>query len=269
MGGATHQNTPVMKGLARKIAPLFGALVLLVLLGFVTRHQNHMKCKGVDIVVHSEAEMYFIDRDDVYHQVINAADSVEGRRMITLDTRHIENAIGQLPEVKKVDVFKTIHGKLQVNVDLRVPVARVFNPNGTSFYIDEAGEMMPLSTKYIARVLTVNGHIKQAALPTGKELQKVSVWGDQQRDIHRLASFIQRDPFWNAQIQQLYVNENLDYVLIPRVGNYEIHIGKMTDIETKFNHLNAFYEQSLSQGDWNQYRIINLKYKDQIVCNKK
>lgn len=258
-----------MTPLVRKIAPIVLAVVLVVLLGFVTRHQNQMPCKGVEIYVHSKAGMYFIDRDDVYHHVINAADSVEGQRMIEINTQQIEQAIGDLPEVKNVDVFKTIHGKLQVNVDLRVPVARVFNPNGTSFYIDEAGEMMPLSMKYIARVLTVNGHIKQSAMPTGKEIPEISTWDQQQRDIHRLAVFIEANPFWKAQIQQLYVNENLDYVLIPRVGNHEIHIGKMSDIETKFAHLNAFYEQSLSQSDWNQYSIINLKYKDQIVCKKK
>jgi len=58
-------------------------------------------------------------------------------------------------------------------------------------------------------------------------------------------------------------------VLIPRVGNYEIQFGKMTDLETKFLKLNSFYEQALSKTDWNKYKTINLKYKDQIVCFKK
>lgn len=255
--------------MAKKIWPLFGALVLLVLVGFVTRHQNQVGCKSVEILVHSKAGMYFIDQHDVYHQVVNAADSVEGRPMIEIDTRHIENAISQMPEVKKVDVFKTIHGRLQVVVDLRVPIARVFNPNGTSFYLDESGQMMPLSNKYTARILAVNGHVKQAALRSDKEIPEVSQWDQQRRDIHQLASFIQTDSFWKAQIQQLYVDENLEYVLIPRVGNYEIHFGKMNEIETKFSHLNAFYEQALSGGDWNKYSVINLKYKDQVVCKQK
>src|SRR6056297_2586177 len=126
-----------MKEVAKKIWPLFGALVLLVLFGFVSHHQNHVGCKSVEILVLSEAGMYFIDQHDVYHQVVNAVDSVEGRPMIEIDTRQIESAITQMPEVKHVDVFKTIHGRVEVVVDLRVPIARVFNPNGTSFYRDE------------------------------------------------------------------------------------------------------------------------------------
>ena len=258
-----------MKNIRHKIAPLFALLVLLVLFGFVTRHQIQSTCSGVEIDVRSAAGMFFIDRNDVYHQVVNAADSVEGRKLIELDAQLIENALASLPEVKGVDVFKTIDGKLKVNVDLRVPVARIFHPNGNSFYIDEEGSLMPLSTKYTARILTVNGFIWDTKIPADKEIPEVSIWEQQQQDIYRLATFIGADPFWKAQIQQVYVDENLEYVLIPRVGNYEIEFGKMDHIERKFMQLNAFYEQALSKTDWNKYQSINLKYKDQIVCRKK
>ncbi len=253
----------------KKIAPLAAALVLLVVLGFVTRHQNQMPCKGVEIRISSSAGMYFLDRDDVYHQLVNAADSVEGRPMISIDTRHIEDAIASMPEVKKADVFKTIDGQLRVHVDLRVPVARVLHPNGTSFYIDEDGEMMPLSPRYMARVLLVNGHIKQGAINTYTEFPVADEWENQRRELFELASFIRSDFFWSAQIQQVYVDENIEYVLIPRVGNHEIHFGDLSDVETKFTSLKALYEQVLSKSDWNQYRLINLKYKNQIVCSKK
>lgn len=258
-----------MKQWKNKIAPIAGVVVLTVLLGFVTRHQNQMQCSGVDIHVHSTAGMFFIDQSDVHHQIVNAADSVQGRRMIEIDVRSIEDAIAHMPEVKAVDVFKTINGQLRVNVDLRVPVARIFQPDGGSFYLDEAGDIMPLSTKYTARVLAVNGFIWESKIPADKEIPEVSRWEQQQREIFELAAFVKSDPFWNAQIQQVYVNENLEYVLIPRVGNYEIELGKMNDIETKFNQLNAFYEQALSKTDWNKYKSINLKYKNQIVCSKK
>lgn len=258
-----------MKKMGQKIAPLFGLLVLLVLFGFVARHQVSSTCTGVDIEVRSAAQMFFIDRSDVYHQMVNAADSMEGRKMNDLDIRQIEQSIAEMPEVKEVDVFSTINGKLQVKVDLRVPVARIFHPNGNSFYLDEEGGMMPLSTKYTARVLAVNGFIWETKIPADKEIPEVSIWEQQQKDIYRLAAYIEADPFWKAQIQQVYVDENLEYVLIPRVGNYEIEFGKMNDIETKFRQLNAFYEQALSKSDWNKYKSINLKYKDQIVCSKK
>ncbi len=258
-----------MKMILHKISPLLGLLVLLLLFGFVTRHQIQSTCTGVEIDVQSAAEMFFIDREDVYHQVVNAADSVEGRKLIDLDAQMIENSIATMPEVKDVDVFKTINGKLKVKVDLRVPIARVFHPNGHSFYLDQEGGLMPLSTKYTARILTVNGFVWDTKIPADKEVPEVSIWDQQQKDIYHLATFIEADPFWKAQIQQVYVDENLEYVLIPRVGNYEIEFGNMDHVERKFKQLNAFYEQALSKTDWNKYQSINLKYKDQIVCRKK
>jgi cell division protein FtsQ len=258
-----------MKNVVKKLAPLFALLLVVVLLGFVTRHQNQMPCQGLDVAISSEAEMYFIDKIDVENHVINASDSVVGKRMIDLNTLHIEQVIETLPEVKKADVYKTINGRLKVNVELRVPVARVFNKNGNSFYIDKQGEMMPLSTKYSARILTVNGNIHQPQNAGNAGVMVAERFEKQLREIHEIASFIAADSFWSAQIQQVYVDEKLEYVLIPRVGNYEIQFGKMTDIETKFLKLNSFYEQALSKTDWNKYKTINLKYKDQIVCFKK
>lgn len=253
----------------KKIAPLAGAAVLLLLVGFVSHHQIQSLCKGVSITVHSSADMYFIDRDDVHRQIVNIADSLPGQRLIDIDAGRIEEAIAKMPEVRVVDVYKTINGLLGVKVDLRVPLARVFEPSGASFYIDEEGQVMPLSTKFNARVLAVNGFVYRTKIPDKREVPEVSIWENQRRDIFELAQFLKADPFWEAQIQQLYVNENLEYVLIPRVGNYEIQFGDMRHIDTKFKQLNAFYEQALSKSDWNKYSSINLKYKNQIVCSKK
>jgi cell division protein FtsQ len=252
-----------------KIATLLAPLLMVVLLGFVTRHQNQMPCSGLDIAINSDAQMYFIDQEDILNHVDNASDSVIGRRMIELNTLHIEETIEKLPEVRKADVYKAINGKLHINVDLRVPVARVFNKNGSSFYVDRDGEIMPLSTKYSARILTVNGNIFYAQNINNEELVLNENFAKQIEEIYHLASYVADDEFWKAQIQQVYVDENLDYVLIPRVGNYEIQFGNISDMETKFMKLNSFYEQALSKTDWNKYKTINLKYRDQIVCFKK
>jgi cell division protein FtsQ len=258
-----------MKNIIRKIAPFMAPLVLIVMLGFVTRHHNQMACQGLDIAISSSEEMYFIEQADVRNHVNNAADSVIGKPMIDLNTLHIEEVLEKLPEVKRADVFKTINGRLQVNVDLRVPVARVFNKNGTSFYIDQQGKIMPLSTRYSARILTINGNIIPDQKSDSEGFVPNKRFEKQIEDLYKLASFIAANSFWKAQIQQVYVDEKLEYVLIPRVGNYEIQFGKIADLETKFLKLNSFYEQALSKTDWNKYSTINLKYKDQIVCFKK
>jgi len=87
-------------------------------------------------------------------------------------------------------------------------------------------------------------------------------------DIYKIAKFIHNDEFWNSQIEQIYIKNN-EYELIPRVGSQIILFGGVEDFNKKFVKLKALYKQGFSQVGWNKYKIINLKYSNQIICTKK
>jgi cell division protein FtsQ len=54
------------------------------------------------------------------------------------------------------------------------------------------------------------------------------------------------------------------------VGNHKIIFGKAENIAEKFNKLKLFYTEGLNKSDsWRKYSIINLKYKNLVVCTKK
>ena len=57
--------------------------------------------------------------------------------------------------------------------------------------------------------------------------------------------------------------------LVPRVGNHRIMLGTLEGFEEKLAHLKLFYEQAIPKMGWEKYSMINLKYKNQIVCTKK
>jgi cell division protein FtsQ len=88
-------------------------------------------------------------------------------------------------------------------------------------------------------------------------------------DIFKMAEFIRTDPLWHAQIEQLYVNKELEIELIPRVGNHRIVVGDVVDIKKKLDKLKVFYAKGLSNTGWNEYSVINLKFADQVVCKKR
>ena len=80
--------------------------------------------------------------------------------------------------------------------------------------------------------------------------------------------FITHDKFLKAQIDQVYVTEGGEFELIPRIGNHVILLGKAVDLDDKFRKLYAFYKLGLNKIGWNKYNIINIKYKNQVVCSK-
>jgi len=89
------------------------------------------------------------------------------------------------------------------------------------------------------------------------------------RDVYNVSLFVAQDDFWNAQIEQIYVNSNGDLELIPRVGRHSIILGNGKDLKEKFDRLFLFYTDGLNKAGWDKYKTINLKFKDQVVCTKK
>ncbi|MEO8088452.1 MAG: cell division protein FtsQ, partial [Bacteroidota bacterium] len=67
---------------------------------------------------------------------------------------------------------------------------------------------------------------------------------------------------------QIFVDAAGDMELIPRVGNQTILFGDEKQMEEKFNKLYTFYKKGLSKTGWNQYKTINVTFKDQVVCSK-
>ena len=87
--------------------------------------------------------------------------------------------------------------------------------------------------------------------------------------MYKFALFLQDDDFWNSQIEQIYVHPNGEVDLIPRVGNHRIALGSLADFGSKLDKLKLFYEKAIPKVGWEKYSVINLKYKNQIVCTKR
>ena len=60
-----------------------------------------------------------------------------------------------------------------------------------------------------------------------------------------------------------------DIELIPRVGNQRIILGDADSLEKKMTNLLLFYKKAMPQVGWDTYRTINIKYTNQIVCEKR
>ena len=81
--------------------------------------------------------------------------------------------------------------------------------------------------------------------------------------------YINHDNFWSAEIDQLYVDDEDEIDLIPRLWNHVVHLGTVENYEGKLRNLQTFYEKVMPEVGWNKYETIDLEYKDQIVCRKR
>jgi cell division protein FtsQ len=122
---------------------------------------------------------------------------------------------------------------------------------------------MPLNPDFAPRVLVANGNITETPVDTAYARTRVL------RDLLSVARYCAADKFWHSQIEQLYVDNFMDIILIPKVGNHSIVFGSGDDLEQKFAQLKTFYLKGLNNIGWDKYKSINLKYKGQIVAERK
>jgi len=245
-------------------------ITLVVLLGFVHKKQDEMLFNEPVINIDYETENRFVSRQDVLNQVMNLDDSL-ARQLGSFDASEIENKVSNNSAIKTAEVYKTIDGKLVINVKQRRPIVRVYTSD-ENYYLDDQGYLMPISKKYTARVLVVNGFINDAygkgSSLNFSDLDDSLAGQTLLDDVYKVALYLDNSTFWKAQIEQVYVNKDLEFELIPKVGNHKIVLGGVEQIDQKFEKLMIFYQKGLKKTGWNEYSEINLKYKDQVVCKK-
>lgn len=240
------------------------------LLSFTLRKRNNIVCQEWEIKVDSFTGNHFVTPARVEKILSNSGLKKGEDKFENIDAKTIEKKLLSLSSVEKVEVFKNMNGTLEVEVEQRQPIARVFNRNGYSVYIDEKGKVMPVSEFYTARVLVVNGYVN---IKSGENMEQIKENDSLQKltlldEVYELATYIRKDEFLKAQIEQIFIEKNKEITLIPKVGNQEIIFGKAEEIETKFNKLLLFYKKGINPNNLNLYKTINLKFDNQIVCKK-
>jgi cell division protein FtsQ len=186
-----------------------------------------------------------------------------------ISTPEIENRIAGLREVKVAEVYTTIDGTLHVLVDQRDPVMRVM-ADGGDYFVDKDGVVIRRKGLYTPRLHIVGGNIRiTSQMLNGVSVLDTSIKNSILKDIYQLVNFLNGDSFWSAQIDQIYVDNDDEIDLIPRLGNNLVHLGTTENYEGKLRNLEAFYKKVLPEAGWNKYELINLEYKDQIVCRKR
>ncbi len=255
---------------------IIGLSGLLVSLAFVGKKEKTVIAENMSVTVINTDENTFIDEEDVKEFFNERKDSIILAQLNNINVNDLEKALNSHPAVENAEVAVDINGDVTVNVTQRTPLVRILNSDGESYYIDDKSKLMPLNDKYTARVLIASGYILEPYaqryefsvndIAKNELFSKVSVLDD----IYAISNYIVKDSVLSSLIHQINVTNDKELELYPSIGNHKIIFGEAKDIEEKFNKLKLFYTEGLNKTDgWNKYSIINIKYKNQVVCTKK
>ena len=122
----------------------------------------------------------------------------------------------------------------------------------TSFYIDNKGNRMPLSEIQTARVPLVLGEINDK----------------NEKEMYDLLWFIYNDDFLKKNITGIEILPSGSLRMTNRNYKYDIEFGKTIEVERKFDNYKAFFQKAVHDTLINKYKVINLKFTQQVVCSK-
>jgi cell division protein FtsQ len=180
-----------------------------------------------------------------------------------IDTKTIKEDLEDNDFVEKAKVGITLTGKLKIEVIQREPIVRVYTNTGRQYYIDKDMNIISTAQEKSANVIIASGSIKDVPITkidTIKNKEAYQIW--------TLATMIEQDSLLTYQIDEIYKNQN-NYILIPKVGDYEIELGEIKDWGKELNKLHYLYRSAFVKYGWDNYIKINLKYNNQVVCTRK
>lgn len=231
---------------------------LVVLMSFINIKKSTTTCQKVQVII--PGSQYFIDKQEVDNILLIHSNTLIGRRIDNIDIHRIEKRLQGNPFVEAAKVYVDMDGVLTVEINQRKPVMRVINRFAQDFYVDQYGLKIPISGNFTAKVLVANGYIDEL-FANRVDTLRTSV----AKDLYKTVSFINKDSLWSAQIAEVYVNQQHEIELIPRVGNQRILLGNADSLDVKFKNLLAFYKQAIPQVGWDAYKAINIKYINQVI----
>ncbi len=250
-------------------------LIVLVLLVLTQKAQDDIPTEAPQIELHVEGEAHFITEEEVLSDLDFHKFWEKGMRSGDLPIGKIEAHLKGISQVKDARVYRKLGGEWKIEVTTRTPIARIFNKQGQTYYLDDEGVKMEISDLHAARILVVTGDISDrfeeenlSGIINNDSLKSIRKLDD----IYRISSYVCNDPLFHSLIGQIHLEKNGDFVLIPLVGDQKVVFGSALtekEVAEKFKKLKIFYKEAMPYEGWGTYTEISLKYEDQIVCKKK
>lgn len=236
---------------------VFLLICYMAVAGFIWRIGNEpMHYRGVKVVVCDSLDAQFIEAHDLYLALRPDSVNPAGHLVEKYDTYRLERLIKRNPLVRDAHCYQTPDSMLRVDIYQRHPILRIkSNRMNRDCYLDTDGILMNYKHSRIPiRVPLATGNITKE-MATGP--------------LYTLAQFFAKEDDWRNTFTQIYVEENGDIRLIPRVGDHTVLLGPIDNYKEKFDNLERFQKKVLDKGNWNKYKTINLKFKGQVVAEKR
>lgn len=175
-----------------------------------------------------------------------------------LDMKGLEAMLNHDERIASCEMYLDKHFNINIDIAQKNPVVRVEQQNGESYYLDANGAFISTRVNGAVRVPVATGYLSAFSHDF------TNITSNNLNGVLEVANHVEDDPFLHALVEQIYVKENGEIVVIPKLGRQRILLGQADDLEDKFNKLKVYYKRVVPKEGLDRFPELNLKYKDRI-----
>lgn len=237
-----------------KILAIVGLVLVVVLVIAANVWRGNGQVKGVVVDVDNNGSPELVTAQELAALVQASMPDILAKPLADVDMSLVEGAVMKSPYLCSAEAATSISGNVVVRVVQRHVIARVF-ANDKEYYLDRKGTLVPARKGDIADLIVASGNI--------------GVKGTGLKRVWLLSNYLDTHPQYSVFFDQIYLDEQCDLYLVPKLGGHVVQVGDANDLDAKFHDLMAFYTRGLSRTGWDKYAQVSVKYKGQVVCKKR
>lgn len=213
-------------------------------------------CEGIDVKVNpTPGARNFVTSTEVSALLHEWGLDKVHRPIREIDTQQIEDKLATIDNIEHTVVSRTANHRLNITVTPMQPVARVFETNGHSYYINAQGKKLTANSRFRLDVPVLTGAFDSVRTPVS---------------LLPLVQRISRDSTWNAIVSHIAVEPRTrDVILVPIIRGHVINIGSPAAINDKLARVMLMYHKVLPRKGWNYYDTISVKWAGQVVATRR
>ncbi len=214
-------------------------------------------------IIPTEENQLLVTKKDVLSAIVNQYPHDINTVVISkIEVMEIESIIEKVPFVSDAEVYFDAQQNLHISIAQEKPLVRIMAENGDNYYLNKEAKHIPLSNHATPRVLVVTGNVPKYSR------NEDGLRGEKLKELFYVVEKITNDDFYNPLIEQININQEGQYELVPKLGKHTILLGSSEDLDIKFHKIKKIYKEVFSRKGWQHYSLIDVSFKGQAVCKK-
>jgi len=259
----------MVKKILSIVAWIITGAALIVLFVFAYRGYNESQLQGVVFQLDRHGHKGFVEKDSTIASVEELCKIHEKTAVGDIDMMKIQRMLVHNPWIESASAYIGLNDTLVIKAKEYDPIMRVFNDQGRSVYVTDNGDILPASPRYTPRLIIASGNFE---FPTGNgttHLTDSTFAATGISEALSIAKVIRDDEFLKGSIGQIYRNDKKEYEVMVNDLQARVVIGDIDNLDHKMKRLRTLLEKYSGTEELGDFKTLDLRYKNQIVCTKK